>query len=179
MNIHNFLGPENHLVGFVLDFLVAQPLLIPHLIFDVIHQILELGEHYGYGDVLLRFEVFREHCYQILEVLELFKAALGQVEDEERNKTRQGGYKVLGEPVGVVHVIQTWDVQNVYLVPYQVVAFRISRQDYLYLFKLHKILSYVLLDSFYHLFPTAVLHPFRLPPALEHLLYGISLPVTD
>ena len=82
MNIHNFLGPANNLVGFVLDFLVAQPLLIPHLIFDVIHQILELGEHYGYGDALLRFEMFCEHSNQILEVLELFKAALGQVEDE-------------------------------------------------------------------------------------------------
>jgi hypothetical protein len=84
MTINNFLSPENHLVGFFLDFLVAQPLLISHLIFDVIHQILELGEHYGYGHALLRFEVFREHTNQILEVLELFKTALGEVEDEER-----------------------------------------------------------------------------------------------
>jgi hypothetical protein len=85
MKIHNFLGPENHLFGFFLDFLVAQTLLIPHLIFDVIHQVLKLGKHYGNGHALLRFEVFREHTNQILEVLELFKAALGKVEDEERN----------------------------------------------------------------------------------------------
>lgn len=46
MTIHNFLGPENHLVGFFLDFLCAQPPLIPHLIFDVIQQVLEFSEYY-------------------------------------------------------------------------------------------------------------------------------------
>jgi len=83
MTIHNFLGPDNHLVGFFLDFLGAQTLLVPHLIFDVIHQVLELGEHYGYRHDLLWFQVLREHCYQILEMLELLKTSLGEVEDEE------------------------------------------------------------------------------------------------
>ena len=85
MTINNFLGPENHLVGFFLDLLDAQPLLIPHLIFYVIHQVLKLCKNYGNGNALLRFEVFREHTNQILEVLEFFKATLGKVEDEERD----------------------------------------------------------------------------------------------
>ena len=48
MTINDFLGPANHLVSFFQDLLGAQPLLIPHLIFDVIHQVLKLGEHHGY-----------------------------------------------------------------------------------------------------------------------------------
>lgn len=84
-----------------------------------------------------------------------------------------------GQPVGVVHVIQTWDVHYVYLLSYQVVPCRVSRQDNLYLFEVHKILPCILLDSFDNFFPAAVVHPLSLPPALEHLLYGVSLAVAD
>ena len=62
MTIDYFLGPANHLVGFFLDLLGTQPLLIPHLIFDVIQQVLEFGKYYGYRHALLRFEMLCEDC---------------------------------------------------------------------------------------------------------------------
>ena len=123
--------------------------------------------------------MFREDLNQILKVLELLKTALGEIEDEERNQAGEGSDQVRGQLVGVVHVIQTWDVHYVYLLSYQVVPCRVSRQDNLYLFEVHKILPCILLDNFDNFFPAAVFHPLSLPPALEHLLNGIPLAVAD